>query len=98
MLIPRLVFLAVLIGVRSLNFVSKKQGIINSKPLVWMDSRYVLNWTKNKKPLLVFVQNQITEINNTNDFEFHYINTKYNPADIPSRGATSKELKKNNLW
>lgn len=90
MLIPQLELLAVLIRVRSLDFVSKKLGITDSKPITRMDCQCVLNWIRNKKPLSVFVHNQITEINSTNDFEFWYINTKDNPTDVPSRGATSK--------
>ena len=37
MLIPQLELLAVLVRVRSLDFVSKKLGITDSKPITWMD-------------------------------------------------------------
>ena len=96
--IPRLELLALLIGVRSLNFVSKELGLTDNRRIVWTDSQCVLNWIKTKKPLSVFVQNRITEIKQSNDLEFWYIYTKENPADMPSRGTTSDELKDSSLW
>ena len=96
--IPRLELLAVLIGVRSLNFVSKELGFTDNRQIVWTDSQCVLNWIKTKKPLSVFVQNRITEIKQNNDLEFRYIYKKENPADMPSRGTTSDELKDSSLW
>ena len=55
MSIPRLELLALLIGIRSLKFVSKELKLDNTKITVWTDSQYVLNWIKTKKPLSVFV-------------------------------------------
>ena len=46
----------------------------------------------------MFVQNRIAEINKNNNVEFCYINTHENPGDMPSRGATSKELKDSTVW
>ena len=46
----------------------------------------------------VFVRNRVTEIINEIDVAFRYINTKHNPADIPTRGMSAKELKNNKLW
>ena len=58
----------------------------------------VLNWIKNRKSLAVFKQNRKTEISNTNNFELWFINTKGNPADMPIRGITSKEIEEKKLW
>ena len=96
MSIPRLELMGLLIGVRSLKFVSKELGLESTKRIIWTDSQRVLNWLKSKKP--VFVKNCITEITNEKNVEFRYINTKDNPADLPSRTMTSKELKQSTLW
>ena len=44
------------------------------------------------------MKNRITEITNEKNVEFRYINTKDNPADLPSRGMSGKELKQSTLW
>ena len=98
MSIPRLELMPLLIGVRSLKFVSKELGLESTQRIIWTDSQCVLNWLKDKKPLSVFVKNRITEITNEKNVEFRYINTKDNPADLPSRGMSSKELKQSTLW
>ena len=61
--------------------------------VVWTDSQCVMNWLISRKPLSVSVQNRITEITSEKDIEFRYANTKENPADIPSRGTNSTDLK-----
>ena len=52
---PRLGLLALLIGMRSLKFVSKELKLENTKITLWADSQCVLNWIKTKKLLSVFV-------------------------------------------
>ena len=98
MTIPRLELLALLIGMRSLKFVSKKLKLENTKITVWTDSQCVLSWIKTKKPLSVFVRNRLTEITSEKNVEFWFIHTKENPADLPSRGLSSSDLKENSLW
>ena len=98
MSIPRLELLALLIGIRSLKFVSKELKLEGTKITVWTDSQCVLNWIKTKKPLSVFVRNRLTEITRERNVEFLYIHKKENPADLPSRGLSSNNLKGNNLW
>ena len=53
--IPRLELLVLLIGMRSLKFVSKELKLENTKITLWTDSQCVLNWIKTKKLLSVFV-------------------------------------------
>ena len=57
-----------------------------------------LKLVKEQETLSVFVKNRITEITNKKNVEFRYINTKDNPADLPSKGISSKELKQSTLW
>ena len=98
MLIPRLELLALLIEVRSLNFTSKQLGMESCKKIIWTDSQCVLNRIKSKKPLSVFVQNRLKEITSDESIQFHYINTKENPADLATRGLISQALEESTLW
>ena len=87
----RLELVALLTGLRSLNFVSKELNLEHTGKKIWTDSECVLSWLKSKKA--VFIQDRITEISKDKGIQFRYINTKVNPADIASRGTSSKELK-----
>ena len=78
-----------LIRVRSLKFVLKELGLESTQRIIWTDSQCVLNWSKIEKPLSVFTKNRITKITNEKNVEFRYMNTKDNPADLPSRGMSS---------
>ena len=90
--------MALLIGVRSLRFVSKELGLESTQIIIWTDFQCILNWLKGKKPLSVFAKNRITEITNKKNVEFRYINTTNNHADLTSKGISSKELKQSILW
>ena len=98
MSILRLELLAFLIGIGSLKFVLKELKLENTKTTVLTDSQCVLNSIKTKKPLSVFVRNRLTEITREKNVEFHYIHTKENLVDLPSRGLSSNSLKRNKLW
>ena len=90
--------MALSIRVRSLKFVLKELGLESTQRIIWTDSQCVLNWSKIEKPLSVFTKNRITKITNKKNVEFRYMNRKGNPADLPSRGMSSKELKQSTLW
>ena len=96
--IPRLELLAVLIGIRGLKFVESSLQIPIKKKILWTDSTCVLNWIKSNKPLPTFVENRLKEIRDQNDVEYHYVNTKENPADMASRGRKLRDLIKDELW
>ena len=53
---------------------------------------------KRKRTLSVFVRNRLREILQDNSITFRYINTKENPADIPTRGQSAEDLKQNKMW
>ena len=46
----------------------------------------------------IFLKNRVLEIKDKDDITFHYINTKHNPADFPTRGMPIDELKESKLW
>ena len=98
MTIPRLELMSTLIGVRSLRFIAKEMNLENQDMILWTDSQCVLEWLKQKENDDVFTRNRVNEITKENDITFRYVNTKHNPADIPTRGTTATELKNNKLW
>ena len=54
---------------------------------------------KNNNSKLPYVINRVTKINEMqSDFCFQYVDTKSNPADMLSRGVTTKNLCNNTLW
>ena len=98
MTIPRLELMAVLIGVRCVNFVKEQLKISVEGIHIWTDSQCVLKWLKSEKDLSVFVRNRVKEINSHRDITFHYITSKDNPADIATRGSDMHSLSCNQLW
>ncbi|XP_058456585.1 uncharacterized protein LOC131433981 [Malaya genurostris] len=61
---------------------------------LWSDSQIVLHWIK-KSPdaLMIYVGNRVMQIQQlTNEFEWRYISSKSNPADLISRGVQPNQL------
>ena len=96
--IPRLELLSLLIGVRSLLFVTKTLKVEVTGRILWTDSKCVLQWIKRGGNQSVFVRNRIKEITEKQDINFRYISTKDNPADLLTRGMSSKDLRDSRLW
>ena len=96
--IPRLELLALLIGTRVTNFVTKELMLDISKTTILTDSQCVLHWVRSYKPLPVFVQNRVDEIRRQKQVTFGYIPSESNPADLATRGLTISKLKESNLW
>ena len=96
---PRLELMSTLIGTRSLKFVMKEMKLpTTTKKILWTDSKCVLYWIKNKDGKSTFVKNRIKEILQDDSINFRYINTKENPADLPTRGLSSDELINQKIW
>lgn len=98
MTIPKLELMAVLIGVRCLEFVRKEINLPVDDIIVFTDSQCVLQWIQSNKQLPVFVSNRVREINEHTGFSFRYVNTKDNTADIASRGCNVKRLNETENW
>ena len=60
--IPHLELLAVLIGIRAANFVTKQLRLKITDRILWTDLQCVLYWLKTKKLLSVFVESCVREI------------------------------------
>ena len=53
---------------------------------------------KTRKRLTVFVENRVKEIRGSGDLDLQYVASGHNPADIASRGTTTKTLKNSIRW
>ena len=95
--IPRLELLAVVIGLRCLDFVEQHLKL-SVKKILWTDSQCVLHWIATEKPLLTFVENRVKEIRRHANTDFRYVSTHENPADIASRGKSASDIKSDMLW
>ena len=98
MTIPRAELMAVLIGVRCLEFVKQQLKLAIEGIHLWSDSKRVLSWIRSDKDLTVFVANRVCEIKSHSDVTFSYVSTTDNPADIATRGSTVNMLYDNELW
>ncbi|XP_038116997.1 uncharacterized protein LOC119769165 [Culex quinquefasciatus] len=98
--IPRSELLAARLLHRLVKNVLEAVDFVFRKIVLWSDSQVVLAWLK-KKPdqLEVFVKNRVAEIVATGGiFEWKYVRTADNPADIVSRGMSATKLATNEKW
>ncbi|XP_052784316.1 uncharacterized protein LOC128220097 [Mya arenaria] len=98
MTIPKLEIMAVVIGVRCLEYVQSQVGVPIEQSVLYTDSQCVLKWISSEKKLPVFVQNRVNEIKKHTGIRFAYVKTTENPADIATRGYTVEKLTKSELW
>ena len=95
--IPRLELLGALIFSR---LVSKLKSLGNEIPVVlWTDSMTTLCWIKNERAWKQYVGLRVDEIRRLTPKEsWRHCSGEVNPADIPSRGLTAKELLTCKTW
>ncbi|XP_069129352.1 uncharacterized protein [Argopecten irradians] len=70
------------------------------KVLYWTDSTSVLRYINNRNLRFhTFVANRVAVIHEaTEEDQWHYVNTKQNPADCASRGMSVQKLSQNDTW
>jgi hypothetical protein len=97
--LPRLELLAILIGVRSMEFVAKELDLDISHKILWSDSQIALHWVKSNKKQDVFVENRVAEIRDLGkNTTFKYVVTNENPADLATRGISFAQLEESNWF
>ena len=96
--IPRLELLGTLILARLMEgLVSHLRGVI--EVYCWTDSMTVLLWIRNKNIYRQYVQSRINEIRQrTNGFCWQHCPGNVNPADLPSRGMSAKQMVNSSMW
>ena len=95
--IPRLELLGALILARLVNRLDLIEG--NVKAVYWTDSTTALCWIKNEKPWKQYVQHRVDKIRKlTSRNDWRHCPGKQNPADLPSRGTSAKDLTNNAIW
>jgi len=97
--IPRLELLAIVIGARALKFVRKQLNWEMVPAYAWSDSVCAILWVRTRKleGFPRFVKNRIQEVQES-AYEFRYVPSESNPADIASRGMLPCEFQTNNSW
>jgi hypothetical protein len=100
--IPRLELLGALLLSR---LIKKVTNILNTEiyleaPVCFTDSQVVLCWIKGAdKDWKPFIQNRVMEVRRSVPVGcWRFCSGKDNPADLPSRGISIKQLKEGSLW
>ena len=96
--IPRLELMAILIGVRCIQYVKEQLKLDITNTYLWRDSQVALTWINSDKAYQFFVRNRVYEIKGHSDIVMSYVNTKENPADVATKGTTAKALYSHDLW
>lgn len=98
--IPRLELTAALTAVKVSGILNKELSYTDVENYYWSDSKVVLGYIANEaKRFHIFVANRVQQLRDRSQVkEWHHVGTKENPADLASRGATTRELVESQLW
>ncbi|XP_072389367.1 uncharacterized protein [Diabrotica undecimpunctata] len=98
MTIPRLELLAATIGARL--YVQVAENLPgNIESFFWSDSSTVISWIQRQEEWEVFVWNRVKEIRSLTSMEsWRHLPGAVNPADLQSRGCTSRHLFQSRWW
>ena len=97
--IPRLELLSCCIGARLGRFVKRSLNLGNIQEFYWTDSTTVLQWIRKNDSWKIFVRNRVKEIRQLTFAEdWKHIPGCHNPADLPSRGCSVKNLLQSRWW
>ena len=95
--IPRLELLGAVLLARLVN--KFNSTVKQLKTINWIDSLTALCWIKNARMWKQFVQHRVDEIRSlTSPNTWRHCPGDLNPADIPSRGLSAKELSTKTTW
>ena len=98
--IPRLELTAAVVSVRVSQTLQQELEYEKTNEVFWTDSKVVLGYINNEaRRFHTFVANRVQQIReHTSPSQWHYIDTKSNPADDASRGLSASNLIKGTRW
>ena len=98
--IPRMELTAAAALVKLCKMVTEQLNYTIDRVFYWTDSTSVLKYIVNKNLRFhTFIANRIALIQEaTNEDQWHYVNTKQNPADCASRGMNILKFAQNDIW
>ena len=98
--VPRLELTAATLAVKIDSMLRREMEIEISDSIFWTDSTSVLCYINNEeRRFQTFVANRVAMIHNcSHPGQWHYIESKVNPADDVSRGVTVDQFLKNLSW
>ena len=98
--IPRLELTVAVVSVKVSEKLRKELEYEEMVEHFWTDSKVVLGYITNEvRRFHVFVANRVQQIQErTTQEQWHYVDTKSNPADDASRGIRMQELVNGSRW
>lgn len=97
--IPRLELIACECGAKLGEYLKNSINVSNAKWYFWSDSSNALSWIKRNENWMIFVNNRVMKIRSlTNADDWHHVPGNLNPADLPSRGCSAKQLLQSRWW
>ncbi|KMQ86241.1 hypothetical protein RF55_14823 [Lasius niger] len=98
--LPRLELCGAVLLSQLINKVLNANIIKFNRVYLWSDSTIVLSWLRSMSSRwAIFVANRVGEIQRcTKIDDWHHVPTKYNPADLISRGVMPSQLVQSSLW
>ena len=96
----RLELMAAILGLNLTTSIVRALNIPIADAHFWSDDMDVLYWIRGRgRHFRPFVANRIGEIQHQSSPEqWHYVESKENPADLHSRGLSARSLMENQLW
>ncbi|CAG2243206.1 unnamed protein product [Mytilus edulis] len=98
--IPRLELSTAIVSIRISQLLKQELQYENITEWFWTDSNIVLGYIANdNRRFHIFVANRVQQIReHSSPTQWKYVDTKENPADVASRGASANDLVKNSNW
>lgn len=97
--IPKLELIGCEIGAKLLGNIRDIIDMTDIRVFMWSDSSNALSWIKRNENWQVFVFNRVKKIREFSKPEdWRHIPGHLNPADLPSRGCTSKQFLSSRWW